>query len=59
MLPSIELNGSFCSLERPESYARWYAETPVDFVFSVKGPRYITHVLRFARGKGRRRRSPR
>ena len=46
MLPSIELNGSFYSLQRPESYARWYAETPPDFVFSVKGSRYITHILR-------------
>ena len=46
MLSSIELNGSFYSLQRPESYARWYADTPPDFVFSVKGPRYITHILR-------------
>jgi uncharacterized protein YecE (DUF72 family) len=46
VLSSIELNGSFYSLQRPESYARWYAETPPDFVFSVKGPRYITHFLR-------------
>ncbi len=46
MLSSIELNGSFYSLQRPESYARWHAETPPDFVFSVKGPRYITHILR-------------
>jgi uncharacterized protein YecE (DUF72 family) len=46
VLPSIELNGSFYSLQRPESYARWYAQTPPDFVFSVKGPRYITHILR-------------
>ena len=45
-LSSIELNGSFYSLQRPESYARWYADTPADFVFSVKGPRYITHMLR-------------
>jgi len=46
MLPSIELNGSFYSLQRPESYARWYEQTPPDFVFSVKGSRYITHILR-------------
>jgi uncharacterized protein YecE (DUF72 family) len=45
-LSSIELNGSFYSLQRPESYARWYADTPADFVFSVKGPRYVTHMLR-------------
>lgn len=42
---SIELNGSFYSLQRPESYARWYEETPSGFVFSVKGSRFITHML--------------
>ena len=45
-LPTIEINGSFYSLQRPESYAKWYAATPEDFVFSVKGNRFITHFLR-------------
>lgn len=45
-LGSIEINGSFYSLQRPESYAQWYAETPDNFVFALKGPRYITHMLR-------------
>jgi uncharacterized protein YecE (DUF72 family) len=45
-LDSIEINGSFYSLQRPSSYARWAAETPHDFVFAVKGGRYITHILR-------------
>jgi uncharacterized protein YecE (DUF72 family) len=45
-LPSIEINGSFYSLQRPSSYERWGRETPDDFVFSVKGSRYITHLLR-------------
>jgi uncharacterized protein YecE (DUF72 family) len=45
-LPTIEINGSFYSLQRPEYYARWYAETPPGFLFSVKGSRYITHMLR-------------
>jgi uncharacterized protein YecE (DUF72 family) len=44
--PSIEINGSFYSLQTPASYAAWYGATPDDFVFSVKGPRYITHILR-------------
>ena len=44
IFPSIELNGSFYSLQRPESYAHWYAQTPKDFVFAVKGGRYITHM---------------
>ncbi len=43
---SIELNGSFYSLQTPASYAGWYEQTPESFVFSVKGPRYITHIRR-------------
>ncbi|MGH8714309.1 MAG: DUF72 domain-containing protein [Casimicrobiaceae bacterium] len=43
---SIELNGSFYSLQRPENYATWYQQTPPGFVFSVKGPRFITHIKR-------------
>jgi uncharacterized protein YecE (DUF72 family) len=45
-LPTIEINGSFYSLQRPESYAAWYAATPPGFVFSVKGNRFLTHTLR-------------
>jgi uncharacterized protein YecE (DUF72 family) len=45
-LPTIELNGSFYALQRPESYAAWYAATPPDFVFSIKGNRFLTHILR-------------
>ncbi len=41
---SIEINGSFYSLQRPSSYERWYADTPAGFIFSVKGPRFITHM---------------
>ena len=43
---AIEINGSFYSLQRPESYATWYAQTPAGFVFAVKGGRYITHMLK-------------
>ncbi len=45
-LPTIELNGSFYSLQTPESYRAWYAATPPGFVFSVKAPRYLTHILK-------------
>jgi uncharacterized protein YecE (DUF72 family) len=45
-LPTIELNGSFYSLQRPSSWQAWHDATPARFVFSVKGPRYITHLLR-------------
>lgn len=44
--PTVELNGSFYSLQRPEYYDAWYRETPPGFVFAVKGSRYITHLLR-------------
>lgn len=45
-LPSIEINGSFYSLQRPESYAAWHAATPPGFVFAVKGNRFLTHMLK-------------
>jgi uncharacterized protein YecE (DUF72 family) len=41
---SIEINGSFYSLQLPSSYQRWYAQTPRGFIFSVKGGRFITHM---------------
>lgn len=43
---SIELNGTFYSLQRPKNFAAWAGQTPPDFVFSIKAPRYITHILR-------------
>jgi uncharacterized protein YecE (DUF72 family) len=46
ILSVIEINGSFYSLQRPESYARWYGQTPENFIFTVKAPRYITHMRR-------------
>jgi uncharacterized protein YecE (DUF72 family) len=44
ILPTIEINGSFYSLQYPASYQRWHDDTPADFVFAVKGPRFITHM---------------
>lgn len=41
---SIEINGSFYALQRPESYRSWAAEVPAGFVFAVKGPRFVTHL---------------
>jgi uncharacterized protein YecE (DUF72 family) len=43
---TVEINGSFYSLQSPRSWATWRDATPPDFVFSVKGPRYVTHILR-------------
>jgi uncharacterized protein YecE (DUF72 family) len=43
---SIEVNGSFYSLLRPQSVERWCAETPGHFIFALKGSRFITHMKR-------------
>ena len=43
-LTSVEINGSFYSLQRPETYRAWAADTPDEFLFAVKGSRYITHL---------------
>jgi len=43
-LNSIEINGTFYSLQRPQSFAAWFDSTPADFQFSIKGTRFITHL---------------
>jgi uncharacterized protein YecE (DUF72 family) len=44
---SIELNGTFYSLKNPSVFKRWVAEVPKrDFVFAIKGSRFITHNLK-------------
>ncbi len=40
---AIEINGTFYRIQNPASYRKWHDETPVDFVFSLKGPRFLTH----------------
>ena len=45
-LNSIEINGSFYSLQTPSSYRKWYDQTPEGFVLSIKGGRFITHMRR-------------
>lgn len=45
-MPTVEINGSFYSLQKPASYQAWYGQTPEDFVFAVKGGRFITHMKR-------------
>jgi uncharacterized protein YecE (DUF72 family) len=42
-LTAIEINGTFYGAQKPASFRRWYEETPQDFVFSLKGPRFATH----------------
>ncbi|KRE21134.1 DUF72 domain-containing protein [Agromyces sp. Soil535] len=45
-LTSIELNGSFYALQKPANWVRWRDQVSDDFVFAVKGPRFITHMRR-------------
>ena len=45
-LPTIDINGSFYSLQWPSSWQAWRDATPEGFVFAVKGPRYLTHLKR-------------
>ncbi len=47
-LNSVEINGTFYSLQRPSSFLSWHAQTPDDFTFAVKGPRFITHMKKLA-----------
>lgn len=42
-LTSIEVNGTYYGAQKPESFTRWHDETPDDFVFTLKGPRYATN----------------
>ena len=49
--PTIEVNGTFYGLQKPESFKRWRAQTPPDFIFAIKGSRYITHILRLKDAK--------
>jgi uncharacterized protein YecE (DUF72 family) len=43
---TIEINGTFYGLQRPDAFARWYDETPEGFLFAVKAPRFVTHIRR-------------
>jgi uncharacterized protein YecE (DUF72 family) len=42
-LTSIEINSTFYRTQKPDSFRKWAAETPADFVFSVKGPQFATN----------------
>src|SRR5262245_22352555 len=43
---SIEINGTFYSLQKPETFQSWADQVPEDFSFAVKAPQFMTHVLR-------------
>ena len=42
-LSSIEINGTYYGSQKPASFRKWHDETPDDFVFAVKGPRFATN----------------
>jgi uncharacterized protein YecE (DUF72 family) len=43
---TVEVNSTFYRLAKPDAVRRWVEQTPDDFVFAVKGSRYLTHVRR-------------
>jgi uncharacterized protein YecE (DUF72 family) len=46
LMSSVEINGTFYSLQRPDRFTQWFDDTPQGFLFAVKGPRFITHMKR-------------
>jgi uncharacterized protein YecE (DUF72 family) len=56
LFDTVEVNATFYRLQSPEAVQRWIDQTPDDFVFAVKGSRYLSHVKRLrAMGTGIRR----
>jgi uncharacterized protein YecE (DUF72 family) len=47
-LTSLEINSTFYRLQTPATFQKWHDETPDQFVFSVKAPRFVTHRNRLA-----------
>lgn len=43
-IASVEINGSFYALQKPDTYARWAEQVPPGFIFAVKGGRFVTHM---------------
>ncbi len=43
---TLEINGTFYGMQRPDAFADWADRVPDDFVFAVKAPRFITHMRR-------------
>jgi uncharacterized protein YecE (DUF72 family) len=42
----IEINGTFRSLQKPQSFLTWAGQTPDGFMFAIKGPQLVTHIKR-------------
>jgi uncharacterized protein YecE (DUF72 family) len=45
-LRTLEINDTFYGMLRPDTFGCWVEQVPADFVFAVRAPRLITHVLR-------------
>lgn len=45
-LTSLEINGTFYSLQKPETFENWREQAPENFQYAIKAPQFITHVLR-------------
>src|SRR5918997_5855164 len=43
---TVEINNAFYRLPPKETFEKWRARTPDDFVFAVKANRYLTHIKR-------------
>jgi uncharacterized protein YecE (DUF72 family) len=46
MFDTVEVNATFYRLPARDTVAAWVERTPDDFLFSLKGSRYLTHVRR-------------
>ncbi|GHC61143.1 DUF72 domain-containing protein [Limoniibacter endophyticus] len=42
-VPAIEVNGTYYGSQKPETFAKWASETPDDFIFTLKGNRFVTN----------------
>lgn len=51
-LNSIEINGTFYSLQSPNSFRKWAAETPESLIFALKGSKFITHQKKLVEVRG-------
>ncbi|MCK4532527.1 DUF72 domain-containing protein [bacterium] len=41
---TVEINASFYRLFKREIFEKWHRQTPKDFIFTIKGNRFITHI---------------
>ena len=49
---TVEVNNTFYRLPLKSSVARWVAESPPGFLFSIKASRYLTHIKRLTDLRG-------